>query len=414
MKRRNFLLGTSAASLLALGNVGSVRATVKQGPLQQLEDHIHQMMEKYHVPGAAACITNKSGVLWSKAYGWSDMESKRPMSLDSIQNIGSISKTFVATALMQLKEMGLLELDRNINDYLTLKIINPLHPSVPITTRQLMIHTSSLRDGSAYSKSYACGDPKMSIGTWVKEFFTPGGVYYNAEENFEKYAPGEQWHYSNTSFSVLGLIVESVSGLPFSEYCRRNIFAHLKMESTGWLLADIEQTRHSTPYSWIDNSEVTGGSWGGLPVGVVRPDGPTLDSKLDDGYHRNCLYNHPNYPDGFLRTSVNDLSRYMLAYLNGGIHEGRRILSDDTVAQMFTPQTLPPGEEKKRTFGLTWYVMQEFDNELAWGHGGGDPGVTTGIFVLPEHEIGAILFTNTYSRAPHNIMPKMLETAALL
>jgi CubicO group peptidase (beta-lactamase class C family) len=411
MRRRDFIIKTSLASGAALAPVRFAGGAPRRSEFSGLDEFIAGVMKQEHVPGAAACIIRGSEIVWSNSYGWSDIDRKIRMSLDRIQNIGSISKTFVATALMQLKELGLLDLDRDINDYLPFPIRNPKHPDAPITTRQLMVHTSSLRDGSAYAYHYACGDARLSLDAWCRAFFTPGGAFYNEAENFYEWAPGEQWKYTNVSFGVLGRIVEAVSGIAFETYCRRNIFERLGMESTSWILADLDLARHSVPYSWVEGGQVRGSSWGDVPLGVIRPDGPTIDASLPDGYQQNCVYSHPNYPDGFLRTTVNDLSRYARAYLGGGSLDGVRILAETSVRDMFTPQGLPSEETAKRTYGLTWYALDSIDGELKWGHGGGDPGITTGIYVLRDHGVAAIVFTNTSSMAARTILDEMLKRA---
>ena len=410
MRRREFLSYSACSSLILAGGP-VVSSAANAASRQSLDSFFEGAMSVHHVPGAAAVIVNREGVLWSNAFGWADMEQKRPMTLDSIQNIGSISKTFVATAIMQLKEKGLLDLDTDINDYLGFSIRNPKHRSKPITARHLLTHTSSLRDGSAYVENYACGDPRFSLDPWVRAFFLPNGVYYDAEENFEKWGPGEKRAYTNVSWGVLGLVVERISGIEFPVYCRRNIFAHLRMHSTNWMLADIDQERHSTPYSWIESGENTGGVWGGVPLGVVRPDGPTLDRELEGGFHRNCLYNHPNYPDGFLRTTVNDLAKYLLTYLNKGVYLGRRILTAETVGEMLTHDSAPVPELDGELQGICWYSYQELGGERQWGHEGGDPGVSTELAMLPRSGLGAIVFTNSYSDITRGLIKRMLEKA---
>ena len=151
MLRRELLTGASllaSSSLLTFPLTSIGKETLATSELDRV---ILKTMAEQHIPGIAACIVNKHDVLWSNTYGWANLETRTPMSLDGIQNIGSISKTFVATAVMQLHELGLLDLDRDINDYLAFPIRNPNFPDTPITTRQLMTHTSSLRDGSAYA-----------------------------------------------------------------------------------------------------------------------------------------------------------------------------------------------------------------------------------------------------------------------
>jgi CubicO group peptidase (beta-lactamase class C family) len=101
------------------------------------------------------------------------MENKIPMTDKTIQNIGSISKTITATAVMQLWEKGKFKLDDDVNGYLPFKERNPYFPDDPITFRELLTHKSSIKDGPAYEDSYACGDPTISLKDWIEDFKLP-------------------------------------------------------------------------------------------------------------------------------------------------------------------------------------------------------------------------------------------------
>jgi len=412
MDRRGFLAASAAAAvgLAWVPSSAGSRVADRRGRFRpaELDVWIRAKMERDHVPGVGAAIVDRDGVIWESAYGWADIEGRRPMTLDTLQNVASISKTFTTTAVMQLRDQGLLALDDDIADHLPFTLRNPAHPDTPITVRHLMTHVSSLRDGTAYSRVYACGDPKITLGVWLEEYFTPGGVYYDREENFESWGPGEEWRYCNVSYGVLGYLVERVSGMPFPEYCRRQIFSRLGMPDTAWLLAEIDLGRHVVPYTWFDDDGAPRGpAWGGMELGVIQDAGAGSEAFVAGGYRANCPYNHPNYPDGFLRTSVHQLERWMRAYLNGGILDGSRILAESTVSEMLTPQLTT---EADRAQGLTWYGHR-YGDAWAWGHGGSDPGVNNDIRMLPERGLGAIVLTNTNGIRPGEFTDRLLDEA---
>ena len=176
----------------------------------ELDEFILERMEEHSVPGLSACIVKENKLVWSKGYGWADVENKIPMTADTIQNIGSISKTVTATAVMQLWEEGKFELDDDVNGYLSFKVRNPRFLDIPITFRQLLTQRSSIMDGPAYGKSYACGDPAVSLEDWIKEYFVPDGKYYDGEKNFHVWKPGTEdvpsspRAYTNVGFGLLG------------------------------------------------------------------------------------------------------------------------------------------------------------------------------------------------------------------
>jgi CubicO group peptidase (beta-lactamase class C family) len=404
MERRDFLIGAGCSAVM----MATSTACGQSPPFKELEDFIAKEAEARHIPGVCAGLIRGNEVIWSHAFGFANLEQKTPMSLDALANIGSISKTFTTTALMQLKEAGKVKLDDDINTYLPFPVRNPLAPDVPITVRMLLTHVSSIRDGVSYSKLYACGDPPISLADWMRDYFTPGARFYDVKENFEAWKPGEKWEYCNLAYGVLAYLVERISGTDFTVYCRDHIFTPLKMNQTGWYIRDVDPKLHLTPYTWVENGKPRGPTWGGLPQGVIRAGGPTYDATLENGYQANCPYNHPNFSDGFLRASFNSLSRYLRTYLGGGAFDGGRILQDATVGEMLSVQLTSP---KGRTQGLCWYADEKMGDVFSWGHGGSDPGINNDVRILPEKKLAAIVLTNTNGIKPQDFTHKFLEVA---
>jgi CubicO group peptidase (beta-lactamase class C family) len=411
MKRRQFL--QHGGALVVLGTSAVVPA---EGLLPELDadaaarlaEFIGREMAARHIPGLSACLLHKDGhILWSRNFGYSNLASNEKMSFDHVQNIASISKTFTTVAAMQQVEAGLLDLDADINDYLSFDLRHPEHKDRIITARMLMRHDSGLRDGSVYAHHYACGDPRMSLGVWVKEYFDPDGVFYNADENFAPWAPGERYEYCNVSFGLLGHLVEITSGLSLPDYCRRNIFTPLGMSRTRWMIADIDSAMTTTPYTWVEENEARGPSWGGIPLGVIGLGGPTTTAKLPNGYNANCTYNHPNYPDGFLRTSVAQIATWAEIWLGDGEINGVRLLNADHTMQMFTDSGAAAGSDELQ--GLTWHSSHEINGEHLWGHDGSDPGVSTSLLMARESGLAAVVFTNTNGAMPSDFAMEILK-----
>jgi CubicO group peptidase (beta-lactamase class C family) len=394
-------------SLAALGTVPPRETPSPESASEGLDAFIRAKMERDRIPGVAACVFSADGIRWIGTYGWADIERRVRMTADAIQNICSISKTFTTTALMQLWESGKFQLDDDVNGYLPFEVRNPNHASAKITFRHLLTHRSSIRDGSSYARRYACGDPRMSLGEWLQSYFVAGGADYDRKENFHPFAPGGGWDYCNVAYGLTAFLAERIGGAPFAAQCRDRIFAPLEMPETSWYLADIDTTRHVIPYTYIaPDGKVRGPSWGGVDQGVIREPGAT--GKLAAGMQPNCLYNHPNFPDGFLRTSVVQLSRYARAYLGEGKLGARRILSERAVRELLAEQF----SEGQRVQGLTWYAStRNIRGHRAWGHGGSDPGINTDLRIIREEAIGAIAFMNTNGVRPDEITHKMLELA---
>jgi CubicO group peptidase (beta-lactamase class C family) len=128
-----------------------------------LDDYILGKMKCSHIPGLAAVIIKQRHMIWSKGFGWADIDGKIEMTPDTLQNIGSISKTFVSTAVMQLQEKGTLELEDCVDKHLDFSIQNPIHPDSPFTFIHFLTHCSSISDGSAYARGYGCGNSPVSL-----------------------------------------------------------------------------------------------------------------------------------------------------------------------------------------------------------------------------------------------------------
>jgi len=360
---------------------------------------IQNFMAGKKVPGYAMGIVKNRSLVWSKAYGQANIEQKIPMSTERIMNIGSVSKTFTTLAAMQLWEQGKLDINADINQYLDFEVRNPKYPDQPITVFQILTHTSSIRDGKAYEHSYSCGDPIITLHGWIFENLTPNGKFYGNGDNFGDWSPGtERRLYSNISFGLLGLIVEKIAKQPFNEYCNTHIFKPLGMENTGWMLRDLNTENHIIPYAYVTekNRNSLMESKQLYPTGGEFKMGTFIPA---------CLFGFPNYPDGLVRTSVRDLSNYLIAMMNGGKFKGKRVLKKETINKMLSIQT-----NTNKFQGLTWHIY-EWDvpgsNEVLWGHTGGDPGIITYLFFNPVSKLGIITFQNASTGGTTELFEKL-------
>ena len=399
LDRRAFVSGLSmtAAGLLTACSRGNSQS--------DLDAYLVDKMERSQIPGLAAAIIRYPDVVWSKGYGWADIDRGVEMTLDTIQNIGSISKTFVGTAIMQLKESGDLALEDDVNRFIDFPLRNPSHPDRSVTILDLLTHKSSIADGSAYSRGYACGDPTVPLDQWIRGYFESDGVYFNAPENFHAWAPGDRGEYNNLAFGLLAYLVEVISALPFEQYCRTRIFEPIGMVDTSWYLSGVDTSRHAIPYSYVTNDEIRGPTWGGTAQRVV---GAENGAVVSNGHAPNCLYNHPNFPDGFLRTSVHQLAKYQLAYLNGGALDGKRILSESSVREMLSP-LFPTPDRPGLEQGLVWWRRELPSGDFVWEHAGGDPGINTIFSFDPSSGHGVIVFANTWGAQLREASDRLLQ-----
>lgn len=347
-----------------------------QNQAASIDSFIRQQAEKYHVPGIVACVVKGEEIVWSNAYGYANIERAEPMRTNSIINIASVSKTITATAIMQLWEKEKLALDVNVEQYLDFPVRNPHHPEREITIRQLLTHTSSIADGPAVKIGFSCGDPEVSLKDWIEGYLTPTGDYFSATDNFHAAAPDSFREYSNVGFGLLGLIVEAVAGEPFHAYVRKHLFEPLQMTASGYFLQNIDTAHLATPY---------------LYLGPLQQHLQQTEDQVLPYYNPYCQYSFWNYPDGLVRTTVEDLAKFAAAMMHDGVYQGKRILRPETIETMLTPQ-LPASINEDQDQGLCWFQSPSLFP--TWYHGGSDPGVSTRLYVNKEDDLSVIVLQN--------------------
>jgi CubicO group peptidase (beta-lactamase class C family) len=329
------------------------------------------------LPSLSACIIKGDQVIWSKGYGYYDRSEQKPATPETIYVIASITKTIVGTALMQLYEKGLFNLDDDVNTFLPFDLRNPNFPDDPITFRMLLSHTSSLNENSQdqYYWFNFSGDPPFNFfpEPYLKEFLLPEGRYYDPSVWNTTYRPGDYTIYANVGFDLISYLVEIISGEPFLEYCDTHIFSPLDMKNTGFNLSRFDIGQVAIPYQRYIGRYYT-------------------INQMDFWFGANWTpseqyYRMRYYPAGGLYTTVTDLSHFLIAHMNDGVYNGTRILKKETVELMHTPTAGNP-------IGNTWYglawLTESIKGITASGHEGDLPGVETIMLYNQTEHIGVI------------------------
>jgi len=346
-------------------------------------------------PSLSACIINGDEITWSNGYGFYDLDNRKSATENTIYNIASISKTITGTALMQLYDQGLFDLDEDVNNYLPFNLRNPNFPDDEITFRMLLSHSSSLNsDLINYYWLNFSADPPFSFYPypWLEEHLIPGGKWYYSGRWSSTYRPGEYSMYANINFDIISYLVELISGENFIDYCKEHIFVPLEMYNTNFNLSGLNIDNVAIPYHY-HNGEYLQINELSYMLGESTP---------PDKYWRIRMY-----PAGGLYTTVNDLSHFFIAHMNDGVWNGIRILEEETVEEMHSIQ--PPGNHDPNTdsyYGLAWTIginPSGFKVNIS-GHGGGSYGVHTWMYYIPTENIGVIYFTNGDKYFEKNIL----------
>ncbi|MFX0125343.1 MAG: serine hydrolase domain-containing protein [Candidatus Hodarchaeota archaeon] len=383
----NFLLIPSFLIVHPLGfNSHKVTLITHLPENTSLDEQIIDLMEIGGIPSLAAAIIQKDNISWIKGFGdQAELNVNYP--------IGSITKSFIATGLLQLYEKDLFKLDDDINDYLPFNVRNPNFPETKITYQMLLTHTSSLQASTdtyweinlqdwlfrldALNLSYSQGawgelnlaniapnwEP-YNFSSFVREYILPEGELYSSDV-WGTWVPGTQMVYANAGFDLLALIVENLSNQTISQYLKENVFSPLNMTHTGFDIENFDESTLAIPHNYFE-----GNIYSGPP------------------------YNALAYGAGALRTSAADLARYFCAHMNHGAYNGIRILQEATCELMHGKYA---ESSEGRQWGLGW-VHNPRHNPIQ-GHTGHTLG---GVSIMnfaywneyPDYPYGIILLIN--------------------
>ena len=327
-----------------------------------IDSLINSEMSRLHIPGFAAVAIDSNKIVWKGYYGYQNMERKILVTEKTLFMLASTAKTVTAAALMQLYALGKFRLDDDINKYLDFKVVNPNFPKSPITFRQILRHRSSIADNLDYLGQFWFknkGDPTIPLNIFLRNYLSPKGNHYDKEKNFYNCAPNLEFHYSNIGFALIGYLVEHISGEPFDNFCKRNIFEPLSMNRTAWFLHDLDSMDVAMPYYYSDS----------------------LQNYVPYGYG-----GYPDYPTGQLRTSAEQFAHFLLAWTNNGVWNNRHVF-DSLSIQTLTPTDFDLGFH-------TWFLYGTEMGTMLYAHPGGDKGVSTFILYNPQDKRGLVFLTN--------------------
>ncbi|SKB83733.1 serine hydrolase domain-containing protein [Maribacter arcticus] len=348
----------------------------------KLTQELEKIYAREYINGFSVAIVNQDGVLYEKGFGYSNIKANKKYTNNTIQNIASISKTFIGIALLKAQELGKLNLEDPINKYLPFDVSNPHFPNEQITIRQLATHTSSIKDPSRYEKNgyilkeaenkeakvnrnFRSPSEKMVLDEFLKNILSQDEKWYK-KNNFLKIKPGAIFEYSNVAAGLAALIIEKATNQSFNKFTNEYILKPLEMFDTGWSFTEVDFSKHSKLY--LNN-----------------------ETEL-------AFYQLANYPDGGLITSSTDLGKYLIELIAGYSSNGK-ILTNESYKKLFKPYLTDKNfKERNESVYNDEYNMGVFMGISAKGqigHTGGDPGVATHMFFNSETKIGKLLIVNT-------------------
>lgn len=335
----------------------------------QIEDQIDALRTSGDIPSLAAGIVVEDELVWVKGLG------DQP-DVDTVYMIGSIDKVFMTTALLQLVEQGLIDLQTDVGDYLPFPIQNPAFPNTPVTIELLLTHQAGLvghfPDSSFYENDdaalawmvehlgkditnspFASGRPAHS--DYVESYFAPGGA--NASTELWIGEPGISWKYSNMAFYyLLASVIEAITGQTWTAYVEEHIFDPLGMADSAFEASAFPDTQLAVPYVRFEDGNRA------LPLTGMNA-------------------------SGRMRTTAPDLARFLIAHMNEGKYGDARILQPESVALMHQEHKdiggYDFGQLDFEGGGLGWWLWTEGRE----GHNGNVPGFSAAM-VMQETAAG--------------------------
>ena len=318
------------------------------------------------LPGIVVGVVSDQQLVWSKGFGFADINAKLPMTPATKFRMASHSKLFTATAIMQLREQGKLRLDDPVVKYLPWFNVRPAgDDDGQITIEQLLTHSSGLqREAGDHWDSYA--------------FPTTAELQLQFAERQAAFAPSTRWKYSNLAYSIAGMVVEKVSGKGWADYVGANIFLPLDMNASS-----------------VDK-KVPGLA---VPYGRRMPDGTREILPFVDARGMASATG--------ITANVEDMAKFVSAQFRKGPRGGAQILSSGSLREMQRVRSVE--ENWSRGTGLGFWVSR-FKDKTYIGHGGGYPGNTTQTLIQLDDKVGVIVLTNTNDSGPYDIAIQLMTT----
>ena len=331
---------------------------------EDIEQKIVTFMQKGKIPGLSLAIIKDKKVIYSKGFGSKNLAENLPTTSNTLFGIGSCTKVFTCLAIMQLAEQGKLSIDDPVSKHIPLKIGLKDHP---IKIRHLMSHSSGLPNLGAATVLITRHAPIEE--TWIPfaskdDFF----AFINGAQEEITDEPGKRYFYFNSGFTMLGEIVEAVSSMKFEDYIEEFILKPLKMERSTFSEEKFSQ----------DEDKMT--------AYLIEKDTPVV---------KKHPFDHFIYAAGGLLSSVNEMSNFLIMLLNNGEFDGKRIVSKESLQEMFSIQIETPVNFLGRSgYGFGLAISEDFFGQKIVSHGGSTALSSAQFSIIPELNMGMVTEAN--------------------
>jgi len=322
--------------------------------LAKLEKSWTAAVRDIDMSGVSVAIVKDGEMIYSNGFGHRTVSPDRPFTANTSSYIASITKTFVGTGIMMLVEEGKVELDAPVKQYLERFTLIDEELAERITIRDLLCHRYGLSNSIiTFAEAYS--------GVWDDDFYF---------DLMDQTGSSDQWRYTNLHFTILGRVIQSVTGQLWQDYLRDHLFGPLGM-SRSTAYASVAEAYDDVAIPLVREK----GVWKAGPM-----------KKADSTMHA----------AGGIYASAVDLAQWIKLFLNAGIVDGTKILEPETVNQMLTREVASDTSYwrfQRDEMGLAWY-LGKYKDELLVHHFGGYIGFHAHLSYMPEHDLGVVVLAN--------------------
>lgn len=319
---------------------------------QEITKFIEKEMKSTGTIGLSIALVDNQELVWSEGFGYADLKNKIKATPQTIYRVGSISKLFTATSVMQLAESGKIDIDDPIQNYIPeFKIKSRFEKPGAITPRNVLTHHSGLPSDVFYQFFSNKPDPFQTVVKLLNEEYTCT-------------QPNTIFSYSNAGYSLLGVLVEKASGEDFYDYTQEHLFGPLQMKNSSFRLTK------------------------------------EMEGLYAKGYAKKKVVDEPlirDVPAGMLHSNVIDMANFIKMTFNNGSFDGKQILKSETLKEMQSKQNINCPLDMNFNIGLCWWI-----NPVRWNYAGnyaehgGDTYVYHGeLATLTTQKIGVVVLLNT-------------------
>ncbi len=351
-----------------------------QDKLKEIDRFVLDKVKESHLPAVSLAVIEDDAVVHKRGFGRRNLQDGSPATPQTLYGIGSITKSFTVLSILQLQEKGKLDVEEEVGRYLDFDV-KP--GGKPVKIKHLMSHTSGLP-----ALAYAEAVIRKGVGADVED--VPIGdvedmlTFMEDSRDWAHTEPGERWFYLNEGYVLLGGIIEEVSGMKYIDYVRQNILQPLGMERSFFTREKVEED-HDVAQPYVVDQE-----------GKRHPETYLYGSITSDGG---------------LISNVEDMSRYIRMFLNGGSFQGARIVEKDSLVEMMKPRVDTPAVDffqpsgdtlevdfhssnHPRKYGWGLGINPDFFGKRLVGHGGSVLIATGQMYFLPAEGWGVMLLAN--------------------